>query len=87
MRCVLAINAGGLMLVNPVYLHGINLFVRPLTATSRPERVPGLGAELLNADAAALEMGGSRLDPGLTLGYCCGSQPDVGGVEELTERG
>ncbi len=38
---------GGLMLVNPIYPHGMNLFVRPLTATSRLERLPGLGAELL----------------------------------------
>ncbi len=36
---------GGLMLVNLIYPHGMNLFVRPLTATSRLERVPGLGAE------------------------------------------
>lgn len=38
---------GGLMLVNPVYPHGINLFVRPLTATSQLERLHGLGRELL----------------------------------------
>ncbi|MHB9023220.1 MAG: sugar isomerase domain-containing protein [Armatimonadota bacterium] len=38
---------GGLMLVNPIYPHGMNLFVRPLTATSRMERVLGLGAEML----------------------------------------
>ncbi len=43
---------GGLMLVNPVYPHGMNLFIRPLTATSPLERVPGLGAELLAASAA-----------------------------------
>lgn len=40
---------GGLMLVNPIYPHGMNLFVRPMTATSRMERVPGLGAEMLVA--------------------------------------
>lgn len=38
---------GGLMLINPIYPHGMNLFVRPMTATSRLERIPGLGAELL----------------------------------------
>lgn len=38
---------GGLMLVNPIYPHGMNLFVRPLTATSRWERVLGLGKEVL----------------------------------------
>lgn len=44
--------AGGLMLVNPIYPHGMNLSVRPLTGTSRLERLPGLGAELLaNAPA------------------------------------
>lgn len=38
---------GGLMLVNPIYPHGMNLFVRPLTATSKWERVLGLGKEVL----------------------------------------
>lgn len=38
---------GGLMLVNPIYPHGMNLSVRPLTMTSKLERVAGLGAELL----------------------------------------
>lgn len=38
---------GGLMLVNPIYPHGMNLAVRPMTLTSRLERVAGLGAELL----------------------------------------
>lgn len=38
---------GGLMLVNPIYPHGMNLFVRPLTATSRWERILGLGKEVL----------------------------------------
>jgi len=38
---------GGLMLVNPIYQHGMNLFVRPLTATSKWERVLGLGKEVL----------------------------------------
>lgn len=46
--------AGGLMLINPIYPHGMNLSVRPLTATSRLERLPGLGAELFkNAPARA----------------------------------
>jgi uncharacterized phosphosugar-binding protein len=44
----LVYRTGGLMLINPIYPHGMNLFVRPLTATSRLERIPGLGAELLN---------------------------------------
>lgn len=39
---------GGLMLVNPIYPHGMNLFVRPLPNTSRLERVPELGCELFN---------------------------------------
>ena len=43
----LVYRTGGLMLVNPIYPHGMNLSVRPLTATSRLERVLGLGAELL----------------------------------------
>jgi uncharacterized phosphosugar-binding protein len=43
---------GGLMLVNPIYPHGMNLFIRPITATSRLERVVGLGRELLLASAA-----------------------------------
>lgn len=38
---------GGLMLMNPIYPHGMNLFVRPLTVTSQLERLPGLGRELL----------------------------------------
>lgn len=43
----LVYRTGGLMLVNPIYPHGMNLFVRPLPLTSRLERLPGLGAELL----------------------------------------
>lgn len=38
---------GGLMLMNPIFPHGMNLGVRPLTLTSQLERVPGLGRELL----------------------------------------
>jgi uncharacterized phosphosugar-binding protein len=44
--------AGGLMLVNPIYPHGMNLFIRPLTLTSRLERTPGLGVELLQSSPA-----------------------------------
>ncbi len=43
---------GGLMLVNPIYPHGMNLSVRPLTLTSQLERVVGLGRELLAHSAA-----------------------------------
>jgi uncharacterized phosphosugar-binding protein len=43
----LVYRTGGLMLVNPIYPHGMNLSVRPLPATSQMERVPGLGKELL----------------------------------------
>ncbi len=38
---------GGLMLVNPIFPHAMNLSVRPVTATSRFERLPGFGRELL----------------------------------------
>ena len=43
---------GGLMLINPIYPHGMNLSVRPMTQTSRFERVVGLGTELLNGSPA-----------------------------------
>ena len=43
----LVYRAGGLMLVNPIYPHGMNLSVRPLTATSRLERLPGLALRRL----------------------------------------
>jgi uncharacterized phosphosugar-binding protein len=43
---------GGLMLVNPIYPHGMNLLVRPLTQTSKLERVLGLGTELLEGSPA-----------------------------------
>lgn len=43
---------GGLMLVNPIFPHGMNLQVRPMTMTSQIERVPGLGATLLNGSPA-----------------------------------
>jgi len=45
----LVYRTGGLMLVNPIYPQGMNLAVRPLTLTSRLERVPGLGRELLES--------------------------------------
>ena len=48
----LVYRTGGLMLINPIYPHGMNLSVRPMTATSRMERVVGLGAELLAAAPA-----------------------------------
>lgn len=43
---------GGLMLVNPIYPHGMNLLVRPTTLTSQLERLPGLGAVLLKNSPA-----------------------------------
>ena len=43
---------GGLMLVNPIYPHGMNLSVRPMTQTSKLERVLGLGTELLASSPA-----------------------------------
>ena len=49
----LVYRTGGLMLVNPIYPHGMNLSVRPMTQTSRFERIPGLGAELLAGSPAA----------------------------------
>jgi len=48
----LVYRTGGLMLVNPIYPHGMNLFVRPITTTSRLERVLGLGKELLASSPA-----------------------------------
>ena len=49
----LVYRTGGLMLINPIYPHGMNLSVRPMTQTSRFERLPGLGAELLAGSPAA----------------------------------
>ncbi len=48
----LVYRAGGLMLINPIYPQGMNLSVRPLTMTSRLERLAGLGRELLRASPA-----------------------------------
>jgi len=44
--------AGGLMLINPIYPHGMNLSVRPLTMTSQLERLPGFGKDLLDGTPA-----------------------------------
>jgi uncharacterized phosphosugar-binding protein len=43
---------GGLMLVNPIYPHGMNLSVRPLTLTSQIERIAGLGARVIETSPA-----------------------------------
>ena len=48
----LVYRTGGLMLINPIYPHGMNLFVRPMTQTSRLERVLGLGTALLAGSPA-----------------------------------
>ncbi len=48
----LVYRTGGLMLINPIYPHGMNLNVKPITLTSRLERVVGLGTELLAQSAA-----------------------------------
>lgn len=44
---------GGLMLVNPIYPHGMDLSVRPMTLTSQLERVEGLGRTLLEGTPAS----------------------------------
>ena len=43
---------GGLMLVNPIVPHGMNLDVRPMTMTSRIERIEGYGRVLLEGAPA-----------------------------------
>lgn len=48
----LVYRTGGLMLVNPIYPQGMNLFVRPMTQTSQFERILGVGTELLNSSPA-----------------------------------
>ncbi len=48
----LVYRTGGLMLVNPIYPHGMNFSVHPLPATSKMERVLGFGRELLSASPA-----------------------------------
>ncbi len=50
----LVYRTGGLMLINPIFPHGMNLGVRPLTLTSQIERIPEYGKVLLeNSPAAA----------------------------------
>ena len=44
---------GGLMLVNPIYPHGMDFTNRSMPATSQLERVPGYGAALLDTSPAA----------------------------------
>lgn len=44
----LVYRTGGLMLINPIYPHGMNLSVRPMTLTSQLERLPDLGKVLLD---------------------------------------
>ncbi len=39
---------GGLMLINPIYPQGMNLFVTPMTQTSQFERIEGIGEVLLD---------------------------------------
>lgn len=48
----LCYRTGGLMLVNPIYPHGMNLSVRPMTMTSQLERLEGLGEVLLSGAGA-----------------------------------
>jgi uncharacterized phosphosugar-binding protein len=43
---------GGLMVINPIYPHGMDLSVRPLPMTSQIERLPGLGRVLLENSPA-----------------------------------
>jgi uncharacterized phosphosugar-binding protein len=43
---------GGLMLINPITPHGMNLSVRPMTMTSQLERLEGLGDVLLRNSPA-----------------------------------
>jgi len=48
----LVYRTGGLMLINPIAPHGMNLTVRPMTLTSQIERIPGYGALLLRHSPA-----------------------------------
>lgn len=48
----LVYRTGGLMLINPIVPHGMNLLVRPLTLTSQLERLEGLGRVLLEGSPA-----------------------------------
>lgn len=49
----LVYRTGGLMLVNPIYPHGMDLSVRPVPLTSQIERIEGYGRALLEATPAA----------------------------------
>jgi uncharacterized phosphosugar-binding protein len=49
----LVYRTGGLMLVNPIYPHGMNLSVRPMPMTSQVERLEGMGRVLLEGSPAA----------------------------------
>jgi uncharacterized phosphosugar-binding protein len=44
---------GGLMLINPITPHGMDLSVRPMSMTSKIERIEGLGNVLLSHSGAA----------------------------------
>ncbi len=48
----LCYRTGGLMLVNTIYPHGMDLAVRPMTMTSQIERIPGYGRLLLENSPA-----------------------------------
>ncbi|MCX7599756.1 MAG: SIS domain-containing protein [Armatimonadetes bacterium] len=48
----LVYRTGGLMLINPIYPHGMDLSVRPMTMTSQLERLPDLGRVLLENSPA-----------------------------------
>jgi uncharacterized phosphosugar-binding protein len=48
----LCYRTGGLMLVNTIYPHGMDLTVRPMTQTSQTERVPDYGRVLLEGSPA-----------------------------------
>ena len=44
----LVYRTGGLMLINPIYPHGMNLSIKPMTMTSKFERIEGIGQTLLD---------------------------------------
>lgn len=48
----LVYRTGGLMLINPIYPHGMNLSVRPMPMTSQIERLEGMGRVLLEGSPA-----------------------------------
>ncbi|MBQ7445972.1 MAG: SIS domain-containing protein [Clostridia bacterium] len=43
---------GGLAVINPIFYPGMMLNTRPITNTSKTERIPGLGKEILDGTAA-----------------------------------